>query len=130
GGGLGRDRSFQVARLPLKLFYRSGVRPGPGKDGQTINARVLVEGWTVDFEGPTKPADHPKLQVHLALGNLSTRARKPWNHKQRSQAEPLGIAADPRWVWHEIGHVLLMACSGETQFRFCNGPSDALAAIY
>src|SRR5262249_22324495 len=85
--GLGTSRYFQVATLPLKLFYRSGVRPGPGKDGQTINARVLVEGWTVDFEGPTKPTDHPKLQVHLALGNLSTRARKPWNHKQRSQAE-------------------------------------------
>src|SRR5262249_4464323 len=90
---------------------------------------VLVEGWTVDFEGPTKPTDHPKLQVHLALGNLSTRARKPWNHKQRSQAEPLGIAADPRWVWHEIGHVLLMACMGEPQFRFCHSPGDALAAI-
>jgi hypothetical protein len=127
--GLGVHRYFQIAKLPLKLFYRSGIRPGPGKDGQAVNARVLVEGWKVDFEGPTKPGDHPKLQIHFALANLSTRARKPWYGNGRSQAEPLGIAADPRWVWHEIGHVLLMACVGEPQFRFCHSPGDALAAI-
>ena len=127
--GLGTHRYFQVAKLPLKLFYRSGVRPGPGKDGQTVNARVLVEGWRVDFEGPTQAGDHPKLQMHLGLANLSTRARKPWKGNERSQAEPLGIAADPRWIWHELGHVLLMACVGEPQFRFCHSPGDALAAI-
>jgi hypothetical protein len=127
--GLGADRYFQIAKLPLKLFYRSGIRPGPGKDGQAVNARVLVDGWKVDFEGPTAPNEHPLLEIHLAMANLTTRARKPWNGTNRSQAEPIGISADPRWIWHEIGHVLLMASVGELQFRFCHSPGDALAAI-
>ena len=80
---------FRIARLPLKLFYRSGIRPGPGKDGQAVNARVLAEGWKFDFEGPTLPGQHPPLQIHLALANLSTRARKPWNRRDRSPAVPL-----------------------------------------
>jgi hypothetical protein len=127
--GLGAHRYFQIAKLPLKLFYRSGIRPGPGKDGQAVNARVLVEGWKVDFEGPTTPGQHPRVEMHLAMANLAIRARKPWNGKRRSPAEPIGIAADPRWIWHEIGHVLLMASVGELQFRFAHSPGDALAAI-
>jgi hypothetical protein len=120
---------FRVAQLPLKLYYRSGIRPGPGKDGQTVNARVLAEGWPVDFVGPTKAGDRPVLQMHLALADLSTRRRKPWNGVDRSQAEALGIAADARWIWHEIGHVLLMASVGELEFRFAHSAGDALAAI-
>ncbi|MCP3442564.1 hypothetical protein [Bradyrhizobium sp. CCGUVB14] len=120
---------FRIARLPLKVFYRSGVRPGPGKDGQTVNARVLPEGWPVDYVGPTKLSDRPILQLHLALADLSTRARKPWDGTNRSQAEPLGIAADARWIWHEIGHVLLMCSVGELEFRFAHSAGDALAAI-
>ena len=120
---------FRIASLPLKVFYRSGVRPGPGKDGQTVNARVLPEGWPVDYVGPTKLSDRPILQLHLALADLSTRARKPWDGINRSQAEPLGIAADARWIWHEIGHVLLMCSVGELEFRFAHSAGDALAAI-
>jgi len=120
---------FRIASLPLKVFYRSGVRPGPGKDGQTVNARVLPEGWPVDYVGPTPLGDRPILQLHLALANLSTRARKPWDGTNRSQAEPLGIAADARWIWHEIGHVLLMCSVGELEFRFAHSAGDALAAI-
>ena len=127
--GIAASAYFRIARLPLKVFYRSGVRPGPGKDGQTVNARILPEGWSVDYIGPTKLGDRPILQMHLALGDLSTRARKPWNRKDRSQAEPLGIAADARWIWHEIGHVLLMCSVGELEFRFAHSAGDALAAI-
>ena len=47
----------------------------------------------------------------------------------RSPAEPLGIASDRRWLWHEIGHVLLMASVGELEFRFAHSAGDALAAI-
>jgi hypothetical protein len=128
--GVGAAASyFRIASLPLKVFYRSGVRPGPGKDGQTVNARILPEGWPVDYVGPTKLGDRPILQMHLALADLSTRARKPWDGKKRSQAEPLGIAADARWIWHEIGHVLLMCSVGELEFRFAHSAGDALAAI-
>jgi len=127
--GIGAASYFRIANLPLKLFYRSGVRPGPGKDGQTVNARVLPEGWSVDYVGPTELGDRPVLQMHLALADLSTRARKLWDGTERSQAEPLGIAADERWIWHEIGHVLLMCSVGELEFRFAHSAGDALAAI-
>ncbi|WP_456685072.1 hypothetical protein [Bradyrhizobium sp. P5_C11_2] len=127
--GMSAVSYFRIASLPLKVFYRSGVRPGPGKDGQTVNARVLPEGWLVDYVGPTKLSDRPILQLHLALADLSTRARKPWDGKTRSPAEPLGIAADARWIWHEIGHVLLMCSVGELEFRFAHSAGDALAAI-
>jgi hypothetical protein len=127
--GIPPTHYFRIAKLPLKVFYRSGIRPGPGKDGQTVNARVLAEGFSVTFEGPTPPNKRPGLEMHLALGDLSTRGRRPWNGQQRSQAQPLGIAADARWIWHEIGHVLLMASVGELQFRFAHSAGDALAAI-
>lgn len=127
--GIDAPAYFRVANTPLKIFYRSGIRPGPGKDGQTVNARVLPEGWSADYIGPTRLGDRPVLQMHLALGDLSTRARKPWNGTNRSPAEPLGIAADARWIWHEIGHVLLMCSVGELEFRFAHSAGDALAAI-
>ena len=120
---------FRIAQLPVMAVYRSGVRPGPGKDGQTVNARVLPLGWKADFTGPTNPGDRPTLEMHLALANRSHRARKPWDRANRSPAEPLGIAADSRWIWHEIGHVLLMASIGELEFRFAHSAGDALAAI-
>ena len=121
---------FRIATLPLEVHYRSGISPGPGKDGQTVNARVRVKGFPDNFEGPV-PGDKPPpiIEMHLALADLSTRARKPWDGKKRSPAEPLGIAADARWIWHEIGHVLLTTSVGELQFRFAHSPGDALAAI-
>jgi hypothetical protein len=119
---------FRLARLPLKVLYRSGIRPGPGKDGQTINARVIGEGWPVNLVAPTKLHERPKVEMHLALADLSMRARKAWKG-ERIPVEPLGIAADARWIWHEIGHVLLMASVGELEFRFAHSAGDALAAI-
>lgn len=127
--GMDPSAYFKIASLPLRGMYRSGVRPGPGKDGQTINASVQPEGWSDSFAGPTNVGDHPALEVHLALGDLSHRGRKPWKGKDRSPAEPLGIATDARWVWHEMGHVLLMASVGELEFRFAHSAGDALAAI-
>ena len=122
---------FRLAKLPLKVAYRSGIRPGPGKDGNTINARVYPVGRKADFVGPSAQGDRPGLELQLALANLSHRARKPWDRNSglRSPAEPLGIAADARIIWHEFGHVLLMAAVGELEFRFAHSAGDALAAI-
>lgn len=120
---------FRGAALPVKGVYRSGVRPGPGKDGQTINACVTPDGWRPGNVASQAAGERPVLRVHLALGDLSHRGRRTWDGTNRSTAEPLGIAADARWVWHEIGHILLMASVGELEFRFAHSPGDALAAI-
>ena len=121
--GIDANAYFRLATLPLKVAYRSGIRPGPGKDGQTVNARVLPEGWPVDLVGPAPLGQRPAIEMHLALANLSHRARR------RGYAEPLGIASDLRWIWHEIGHVLLVASVSELEFRFAHSAGDALAAI-
>jgi hypothetical protein len=127
--GLSPKNYFRIAPLPLQVYYRSGIRPGPGKDGQTVNARVRVQGLPDNFEGTLPPGNTHIIEIHLALADLSTRARKPWDGINRSPAEPLGIGADARWFWHEIGHVLLTTSIGDLQFRFAHSPGDALAAI-
>jgi hypothetical protein len=127
--GISSDAYFRAAKLPLKVFYRAGIRPGPGKDGRTVNARVLPEHWPDDLVSPKEPGKRPSLEVHLALANLSHRGRDKRSYQGPSPAEPLGIAADARWIWHEIGHVLLMASTGELELRFVHSPGDALAAI-
>src|SRR5262249_45926975 len=109
--GLPPNSYFRIAPLPLEVHYRSGIRPGPGSDGQTGSARVRVKGLPDNFqEGPIPPGS--TIEMHLALADLSTRARKPWDGTKPSAAEPLGIAADERWIWHEIGHVLLTTSVG------------------
>jgi hypothetical protein len=127
--GLGVNPYFRVAKLPLRVAYRSGVEPGPGKDGQVVNARVIPDGWPTDIAGPVTLGQRPGLEMHLALANLRHRDRKSWDRKDRSPAEPIGIASDARWIWHELGHVALMASVGELEFRFAHSAGDALAAI-
>ena len=46
-----------------------------------------------------------------------------------ARAQTLGIAADPRWAWHEFGHVLAYASTGELEFAFAHSAGDGLAAI-
>lgn len=127
--GISAHAYFRLVKLPLEIAYRAGIRPGSGKDGQTVNARVLPEGFTPDDVGPAPIGARTRLTLQLALANLSHRARRTWNKATPSAAEPLGIVADRRWIWHEIGHIALMASTGELEFRFAHSPGDALAAI-
>lgn len=121
---------FKIARPRLLVAYRSGISPGPGKSGQTVNACVHPRGWASDMVGPTPLNRRPLLVLHLACANLTRQARAPWvQNGPISPKEPLGIGADARWIWHEFGHVLLMATTGELELRFAHSPGDALAAI-
>ena len=120
---------FRFASLPLRVAYRSGMQAGPGKNGQIINACVKVDGWPFDFIGPTAIGDRPGVEMRLALADLSRRGRKSWDQSDPSVAEPFGIAADDRWIWHEAGHVLLVAAAGELEFRFAHSAGDSLAAV-
>lgn len=120
---------FRVTAPQVRIFYRSGISPGPGKDGRTVNARVLPEGWTRAGR-PPGGATSPAIQVHLGWADLRRRARQRWRPGgPPAPAVPLGIAADRRWMWHEFGHVLLVASTGELELPFAHGPGDALAAI-
>lgn len=128
--GIDLTAYFQLAHAHVDVFYRSGISPGPGKDGQAVNARVLPEGWPTDFFRVKAPADLPKVQLHLGVGDRARRDRLPRAPGDPpARARSLGIAADARWMWHEFAHVLLVAATSELELRFAHSPGDALAAI-
>ena len=125
--GLEPEDYFTKTERVVDVFYRSGIRPGPGKDGQTVNARVKLQE---EGAAPLLSPDLPKIQMHLALGNLSHRARWVPDDPVPTWAEPLGIATSERWMWHEFGHVLILARLAELEFRFAHSAGDALAAVW
>lgn len=111
---------FRLAAMPLLLRYRATVHPGPGKDGKTVNAQVDFDPPDCDYDAVWDATTLKPMQVRLALADLKRSA---------SRREPLGIAADPRWMWHEFGHVLLAASTGNLELYFAHSAGDALAAI-
>jgi hypothetical protein len=114
--GLDPFHYFRFADLPLYVAYRSGMQAGPGKDGQTINACVKVEGWAFDFVGPTKIGERPTMEIRLALADRTSRGRRPWDKVNRSVAEPLGSPP-------------MIAGRGTNLDTCSHSAGDALAAI-
>ena len=131
GFGIDPVDYFRATLQPLEVFYRSGVIPGPGKNGETINARVMLRP---EDRGAAEPPDflngerYP-VSMHLALANFSHRARWVPEDPKPTWAEPLGIATSERWMWHEFGHVLIAGRLGQLEFPFVHSVGDALAAI-
>jgi hypothetical protein len=104
--------------LPITVRYRSRMTHGWGRDGRGINAQVTwLPKWTGNAD--SGPQSRGSLEVRFALADLS----------QSPSVAPLGLAADPRWAWHEFCHVLLAGATGELEFRFAHSAGDALAAI-
>lgn len=118
--GLLPEDYFRRAVLPLHVRYRAGISPGPGKDGNTVNARVDYDPADPDYDAALADADLKPLQVRYALGDVQ---------RSGSRLEPLGVTADPRWNWHEFSHVLLAASTGALELPFVHSTGDALAAI-
>ena len=113
---------FRFAARPVDVRYRSGIRPGAG-DGRTVNAQVR---WNLRPDATGIGA----VQVCFALGDLqSAVGRLPNNLPAAPERSPLGVAADPRWCWHEYGHVLLAAATGDLELGFAHSAGDAIAAI-
>jgi hypothetical protein len=110
---------FRHVSWPLRVRYRAPINPGPGKDGKTVNAQVDYDPPGSDLNEWDSTTLRP-LQVRFALADLK---------RSTSRREPLGLTADPRWSWHEYGHVLLAASTGELELRFAHSAGDALAAI-
>jgi hypothetical protein len=97
-----------AGKFPVRVVHRAPIRPG----------RALFDGRTVNAQVPWDPAE-PFLvdEMRFAFADLS------------DLAAPIGIAADARFAWHEFGHALLIAATGEPEFRFAHSAGDALAAI-
>jgi hypothetical protein len=122
--GLATAGLFRFARLPLVLRPRAGFDSRP--DGNVVRAQVLpCDGPLAYLEPASVP---PQLEVRFGAASLRHRTAGPDDHG-RANAQPLGLAADPRWAWHEFGHVLGFAATGVLEFHFAHGVGDALAAL-
>ena len=124
--GLDAGDYFRMARLPLQIQPRAPF--AYATDGNTVNAQVSPLSEGQNTSDPYDPDKRPLLAVDFGAANLSHREMLP-NADGRLRAQPLGLAADPRWSWHEFGHVLNYASTGELEFRFAHSAGDALAAI-
>ena len=117
--GLSSTGFFKFVRRPLHVRFRAPIDHG-GKDGKVVNAQVNFEGLGGDVIASSQTAPPFPLQLKFALADVK---------RTGSRREPLGITADPRWYWHECGHVLLAASTGALQFHFAHSAGDALAAV-
>lgn len=93
------------ATRPIRILSPGPISPGFA-DGRCINAQVTksIDPWAVD-------------EMRFALADLSD-----WNN-------PLGLASDVRFAWHEFCHALLVGATDSLEFRFAHSAGDALAAI-
>jgi hypothetical protein len=104
----------------VEVIHRAAIRPGPGGDGRCINAQVRIRPG--EQPSPANPVTNPtlhKIEFRFALADMPP---KP-------DADPLGIACDVRWVWHEFGHALIAGATGDLELPFAHSVGDALAAI-
>ncbi|MFO1085513.1 MAG: hypothetical protein U1E21_13180 [Reyranellaceae bacterium] len=115
-----------------EAIHRAAIRPGPGGDGRCINAQFRIRPGRED--GTAEQAKH-RFEFRFALADLTINPGPPQtyddkgNPRRRLKGQPLGIACDVRWVWHEFGHALIAGATGDLELRFAHSVGDALAAI-
>ncbi len=124
--GLATAHYFKLARLPLLMRHRAWFFSQP--DGLAVNATVRPERASQSLVEDFEATDRPRLEVLFGATSLDHQALREDDHG-RLRAQPLGLAADPRWAWHEFGHVLSYAATGALEFHFAHSAGDALAAI-
>jgi hypothetical protein len=126
--GISAESFFKCIKLPLLLAIDAPILPGAA-DGVTVNAQVTVTkaGRHVDHRKSSEwLADRPQVEVRFAKANLSCQLIDPDEIKPKKY---LSVATDPRWAWHEFGHVLIVAATGDLELPFVHSIGDALAAI-
>jgi len=128
--GLLAKNYFKLGKQPLRLRHRAPLK-GAG-DGIAVNAQVLPLGVGAGVYPQLNPGaiagQMAELEVSFGWCELAHRQWWP-NDAGRQRAQPLGLAADARWAWHEFGHVLNFANLGELEFLFAHSAGDALAAV-
>jgi hypothetical protein len=125
---------FRFACLPLVQRARPAMRWAP--DGELPNAEVrpfLGDPDANNIREVIQPSDRLQLLVKYGSADPMHRRKLPLlgveGQTGRLKAQYLSVACDPRWAWHEFGHVLNFASTGELEFPFAHSAGDALAAI-
>lgn len=120
---------FRFARLPLALRARPAFSGAP--EGDSPNAEIRPF-YGQDFQRRGRSLARLRMQLLIKFGSADpmVRQRVPLPAEPgRTRAQYLGVATDPRWAWHEFGHALAFASTGELEFAFAHSAGDALAAI-
>jgi hypothetical protein len=125
GYGLDPELYFKFARLPLLLRHRGPMQPA-ARDGVTVNAQAAFTLPAPQFNQPYASDRWPQIELTFGMADVFARLRRAGGSRH---AEYLGLAADPRWAWHEFGHALIGAATGELELAFAHSVGDALAAI-
>lgn len=127
---------FRFASLPLVHRTRPAMRWAP--DGELPSAEVRPFLGDLNGTGPwSSPSEPLQLLVNYGSADPVHRHKLPLVQgvngaapaHGRRKAQYLSVASDPRWAWHEFGHVLNFASTGELEFPFAHSAGDALAAI-
>lgn len=87
-------------------------------------------------------AIRPLARVHGDHGNAQARWRTdetmaaPALRRRRLElrfgyapAGVMSLACDPRWIWHEFGHLALAGATGSVELPFAHSIGDALSAV-
>jgi len=147
--GFDAEVYFRFARLPLVHRARPAMPWAP--DGELPNAEVRPFLDNPDASGnyakddagsdgyvEKRAKDTLQLLVNYGSADPAHRRKLPLRAgvdpddpapEGRMKAQYLSVASDPRWAWHEFGHVLNFASTGELEFPFAHSAGDALAAI-
>lgn len=103
--GLPASNYFKLVKQPLLLRHRAPLA-GAG-DGISVNAQVspvgIGAGVYPQLAPQPIPGLMPELEVSFGWCDLAHR-RRGRNDAGRLRAQPLGLAADARWAWHEFCH--------------------------
>jgi hypothetical protein len=134
--GFDPEAYFRFARLPLVQRARPAMTWAPDGDLPNAEVRPFIGGTRAQARlwnrvqllvryGSASPFHREKQPV------VADSAREPGDedHWNRRKAQYLSVACDPRWAWHEFGHVLAYAGTGELELPFAHGVGDGLAAI-
>ncbi|MBL8350920.1 MAG: hypothetical protein JNL87_11450 [Burkholderiaceae bacterium] len=132
--GIDAGSYFRFARLPLVQRIRPSMRWAP--DGELPNAEVrpFIEQPDVWTDDAVPLSRQMQLLVKYGSADPLHRDILPLRDAQgqptlRRKAQYLSVASDPRWAWHEFGHVINHASTGELELPFAHSAGDALGAI-
>ena len=131
--GIDPHAYFRFARLPLVQRARASLQWVPEGDMPSAEVRpFLGDADLSEAQDDARPSSRPQLLVKYGSADPMHRRLVPVEGADgawRTRAQYLGVASDPRWAWHEFGHVLNFASTGELEFPFAHSAGDALGAI-
>jgi hypothetical protein len=82
-----------------------------------------------NFPVPVDPHAQGGQVNAAAQGNVSGNGLGAFVFGVAQRGSAIGIASDPRVVWHEFGHAILWDHVNSPNFGFAHSPGDSLAAI-